>query len=159
VARVTQDDVQVYLDVDLYPIPENDAFPEEQTFADMVFARLGQAYDTTGWLSTPTTPALVRRIIAMLIAANRYNKKHAEDDDAGNRYAYKLENRAWELVNLILNDQAVLYDATLLEIAELNDPKFWPDDTTGVVAIYDALGRFFSEAGSEDIKFRMGASF
>jgi hypothetical protein len=157
-ARVTQGDVQVYLDVDLFPIPGNDTFPEEQTFADMVFARLGQAYDTTAWLTSGTTPALVRRILAMLIAANRYNKKHAEDDDAGNRYAYKLENRAWELVNMIVSGQALLYDGSLL-LSDLIDPKFWPDDTTGAVAIYDALGHFFSEAGSEDIKFRMGASF
>jgi hypothetical protein len=158
-ARITPDDVQVYLDVDTFPIPENDTIPEEPTFADMVFARLGQVYDTTGWTTSSNTPGLVRRILAMLVAANRYNKKHAEDDDAGNRYAFKLENRAWELVQLILSDQAVLYDASLLEIAELNDPKFWPDDTTGAVAIYDALGRLFSEAGSEDIKFRMGASW
>lgn len=148
----------MYLDVDLYPIPENDSFPEEQTFADMVFSRLSTAYTTTTWIDSATTPALVRRILAMLIAANRYNKKHAEDDDAGNRYAYKLENRAWELVNMIVSGQALLYDASLL-ISDLIDPKFWPDDTTGALEIYDALGVIVAPAGSEDIKFRMGASW
>lgn len=158
-ARVTPDDVQVYLDDDLFPIPENDQFPEEQSYADMVFARLGQAYDTTAWLNTASTPALVRRILAMLIAANRYNKKHAEDDDAGNKYAYKLENRAWDLVKLILEDQAVLYDATLLEIAELNDPRFWPTDATGASDVLDAMGNILAYQGADDIKFRMSASF
>jgi hypothetical protein len=158
-ARVTGTDVQVYLDEDLFPIPENDTFPEEPTFADMVFARLGQIYDTSTWLDTATTPSLIRRIIAMLVAANRYNKKHAEDDDAGNRYAYKLENRAWELVNLIMSDQAVLYDASLIELAELNDPRFWPTDATGASNVLDAMGHIVGVQGSDDIKFRMSASF
>jgi hypothetical protein len=158
-ARVTSDDVQVYLDEDLFEIPENDTFPEEQNFADIVFARLGQVYDTSTWLTTNTTPALVRRILAMLIAANRYNKKHSEDEDSGNKYAYKLENRAWDLIKLILDDQAVLYDASLLELAELNDPKFWPTDATGASEVQDALGYLVGVQGSDDIKFRMSASF
>ena len=102
------------------------------------------------------TPAKQRP--ALIISSKSYNKKHAEDDDAGNRYAYKLENRAWELVNMIVSGQALLYDASLL-ISDLIDPKFWPDDTTGAVAIYDALGFAIAPAGSEDIKFRMGSSF
>jgi hypothetical protein len=158
-ARVTSDDVQIYLDEDLFEVPENDTFPEEPTFADMVFARLGQVYDTSTWLTTVTTPALVRRILAMLIAANRYNKKHSEDEDSGNKYAYKLENRAWDLVKLIIDDQAVLYDASLLEIAELNDPKFWPTDTSNASEVRDALGYLFASQGNDDIKFRMSASF
>jgi|SRR5215218_4511004 len=158
-ARVTPDDVQVFLDEDLFEIPENDTFPEEQTFADLVFARLGQAYDTTTWTSTGTTPALVRRILSMLIAANRYNKAHAEDEDAGNKYAFKLENRAWELVKLILEDQAVLYDASFLELAELNDPKFWPTDASSASAVINALGFLVGPEGSDDVKFRMSASF
>lgn len=158
-ARVTGQDVQTFLDADLYPIRENDTFPEESTFADMVFARLGQVYNTSTWLDTSTTPTLVRRILAMLIAANRYNKKHSEDDDAGNRYANKLEARAWDLIELILNDQAVLYDASLLELAELNDPKFWPTDQTGASDVLDAMGNIVALQGADDIKFRMSASF
>lgn len=157
-ARVTPDDVQVYLDEDLFEIPENDTFPEEQTFADMVFSRLAGVYDTTGWTSTANTPGLVRRILAMLVAANKYNKKHSEDDDAGNRYAYKLENRAWELVNMIVSGQALLYDATLL-LSDLVDPKFWPTDTTGASMVLDAMGNIVGLEGSDDVKFRMSASF
>lgn len=157
-ARVTPDDVQVYLDEDLFQIAENDPLPEEQTFADQVFSRVSTAYDTATWVDTGSTPALVRRILAMLVAANRYNKAHSEDDDAGNRYAYKLENRAWELVNMIVSGQALLYDATLL-VSDLIDPKFWPNDTTGASDVLDALGHIVGVQGTDDIKFRMSSSF
>ena len=157
-ARVTPDDVQVYLDPDLFEIPENDLIPEEQTFADQVFSRVSTAYDVSTWVDAATTPGLVRRILAMLIAANRYNKAHSEDDDAGNRYAYKLENRAWELVNMIVSGQALLYDATLL-ISDVIDPKFWPTDASGASEVLDALGHIVGLEGSDDIKFRMSASF
>lgn len=157
-ARVTPDDIQVYLDEDLFEIPENDTVPEEQTFADQVFSRVSTAYDVSTWVNTATTPGLIRRILAMLIAANRYNKQHSEDDDAGNRYAYKLENRAWELVNMVVSGQALLYDATLL-VSDLIDPKFWPTDQTGASDVLDAMGHIVALQGADDIKFRMSSSF
>ena len=157
-ARVTPDDIQVYLDEDLFEIAENDLVPEEQTFADQVFSRVSTAYDVSTWVDAGSTPGLVRRILAMLIAANRYNKAHSEDDDAGNRYAYKLENRAWELVNMIVSGQALLYDSTLL-VSDLIDPKFWPTDTTGASDVMDAMGHIVGVQGTDDIKFRMSASF
>jgi hypothetical protein len=158
-AHVTVGDVQVYLDVNKLALPENDPLEEDQTFADIVFASVGQVYDFSSWTNETTTPALIRRVLAMLIAANRYNKIYSEEDDAGNRYADKIEARALEILASISDGTILLYDASLLPLPETHDPSFYPNDATGASIIYDALGFVVGEAGSEDIKFRMATTW
>jgi hypothetical protein len=153
--HVTVGDVQVWLDAGKLLIPENDTLPEDQTFADIVFGRIGQVYTTTTWVDATTTPPLIKRIIAMLIAANRYNKIYSEEDDAGNRYANKLEGRAYDMVNMIVSGQIIVLDPSAVPIAGANVPVFYPDDQTGAVEIMNALGEIIGIAGSEDIKFTM----
>lgn len=158
--HVTVGDVQVWLDAEKLELPDNDPLDEDQTFTDIVFSRVGQIYVTTGWTSATTTPAIIRRIIAMLIAANRYNKIYSEEDDAGNRYANKLEARAYDMIGMIVDGQIVVIDPVGgLPIANENNPVFWPDDTAGAIEIRNALGDLIGIAGSEEIKFTMAETW
>ena len=154
-AHVTIDEVQHWLDPDKLLIPENDPLDEDAEIAPTVLARIAVAYDVSAWDDVATTPAVVRKIIAMLIAANRYNKVYSETEDAGNRYANKLEGIAWNRVDWIVEGKLTLFDALDVLIADFARPKFYPDDNTGRSAIYNQLGVMVGEEGSEDIKFRM----
>lgn len=158
-AHVTVVEVQTWLDPDKLAIPGNDLLPEDAEIAPTVLGRLAVAYDVTGWDDVATTPAVVRKIIAMLIAANRYNKIYSETDDSGNRYANKLEGIAWDRVNQIVNGQIVIFDAADAIISDTSRPKFYPTDATGRSVIYDALGNVIGAEGSEDSKFNMAMRF
>ena|GEM_PF-6344239 len=158
-AHVTVDEVQHWLDPDKLLIPENDPLDEDAEIAPTVLARIAVAYDVSAWDDVASTPAVVRKIIAMLIAANRYNKVYSETEDAGNRYANKLEGIAWNRVDWIVEGKLILFDALDVLIADFARPMFYPDDNTGRSAIYNQLGVMVGEEGSEDIKFRMSMSW
>lgn len=158
-AHVSIDNVQVFLDKSKLTIDENDQLEDEPTYADIVLSRIANAYTVSGWIDAATTPTLVKRIIAMLIAAARYNKIYSEEDDAGNRYAGKLEARAYSLIDMVVSGQASLLDSSLATLPDFADPKFWPDDTTGALAVYNALGRQVAAPGDDDIKVRMSMTW
>ena len=158
-AHVSVAEVQHWLDPDKLEIPGNDPLPEDDEIAPTVLARIATAYDVSAWDTPSTTPAVVRKIIAMLVAANRYNKVYSETEDAGNRYANKLEGIAWNRVDWIVDGKLVLFDALDVLIADFARPKFYPDDNTGRSAIYNALGIKIGEEGSEERKFTMAMDF
>lgn len=159
-AHVSVAEVQHWLDPEKLHIAENDALPEDDQISPFVFGRLATIYNVAAWDTPSTTPSVVRKIIAMLIAANRYNKVYSETDDAGNRYAGKLEGVAWDRVNMIVNGQISLFDATGdVLITNLTDTEFWPTDATGRSDVMNALGIVTAVAGDDDIKFRMSQTF
>lgn len=158
-AHVTYLEVQGWLDKDREPIPENDPLSDDAQFATIVLAKISQVMETSTWVDVSTTPPVVRKIISALIAANRYNRIYAEEEDAGNKYANKLENRAWDWVQQIVDGKMVVLDNSGNPILNINDPTYYPTDATGAAIIYDALGNVVGEAGSEDIKFLMGTKF
>jgi hypothetical protein len=151
-------EVQSWLDAGKLSLAANDPLPEEQNAATMVLARLTPVYpdNVPTWINTATTPLIVRVVISALTASYRYNKIYSEEEDSGNRYASKLEGRALELLSMLVNgDLAITEVPTIVTF----DPLFWPDDTTGALIIYDALGNQIGVEGSEDIRFTMGARF
>jgi|SRR6266540_3329450 len=158
-AHVTVAEVQGWLDKDREPIDLNDPLDDDVQFSTLVFAKIQQVMDTVGWTSVSTTPPIIRKIIACLMAANRYNRIYAEEEDAGNLYANKLERRAWDWVQQIVDGMMVVLDNSGTEILNANDPRFYPNDATGAATIYNALGNKIGEPGSEDIKFTMARVF
>jgi hypothetical protein len=158
-AHVTVAEVQGWLDKDREPIPENDPLDDDVQFSTLVFAKIQQVMNTAGWIDVSTTPPVIRKIIACLVAANRYNRIYAEEEDAGNKYAGKLERLAWGWIQDIIDGKMVVLDNSGVEILNANDPRFYPTDATGAATIYDALGNKIGEPGSEDIKFTMAATF
>jgi hypothetical protein len=147
-------EVQSWLDPGKLLLPNNDPLPEEFNQATIVLARLSQVYNTATWVDAATTPMLVRVIIAIRIAANRYNKSYSEESDAGNKYANKLERMAENLLQDLANGILQLTDAESTN-PSANNPIFYPDDLTGASQIVDAQGFIIGWEGSEDIKFTM----
>jgi hypothetical protein len=153
--HVTIPEVQSWLDAGKIELPTNDTLPEEFNVSTYVLAKLGQIYNVSTWVDTTTTPNLVRVIISAKVAASRYNKLYSEEDDAGNKYANKLEVWAEGIITALLNGTIVLVDYPTPVTA--NDPAYYPNDATGSDVILDALGNVVGiGAGAEDIKFRMG---
>jgi hypothetical protein len=153
--HVTIAEVQSWLDAGKLELPATDTLPEEFNVSTYVLAKLGQIYNVATWVDNATTPNLVRVVISAKVAANRYNKLYSEEDDAGNKYANKLEVWAESIITALLNGTIVLVDYPTPITA--NDPAYYPNDLTGSDTIVDALGFIVGAgAGSEDIKFRMG---
>lgn len=159
-AHISIAEVQHWLDPSKLEIPDNDQLVEDAEIAPLVLGRLATTYNVAAWDTPSTTPSVVRKIIAMLVAGNRYNKVYSETDDAGNRYAGKLEGRAWDLVNMIVDGKISLFDATGdVLISNITESKFWPNDDTGRSDVMNALGRVTAVAGDNDIKFKMSMTF
>lgn len=158
-SHVTVAEVQSWLDQDKLPLAPNDPLPEEANAAAGVLARLANVYpEASTWTDNTNTPALVRVIISALTAAYRYNKIYSEEEDAGNRYAGKLEGRALEMLSMLVNGDVLITDVPVTLITSF-DPLFWPGDLTGATKIYDGQGLLIGWEGSEDIKFHMSDRF
>lgn len=158
-AHVTIAEVQGWLDPDRLAIPANDALIDDVQFSVPVLAKVAQVMDTSTWVDVSTTPPLIRKIISALIAANRYNRIYSEEEDAGNKYADKLEKMAWGWAQAIVDGKMVVFDNSGTEVLNNNDPAFHPRDVTGAQIIYDALGNARGWEGSEEIKFFMADTF
>ena len=145
------DDVQVWLEETKLNLDQGDELLEEPFQSEIVLARLGACeIDTSLWVDIATTPAMIRGIIGMLVAAQRYNKVYSESEDGGNPYADKLQ----EMANVLLMGICMgTLDVTGIpdSPASLNQgtPVFYPMDNTGLLDEDDGAG----------IKFTMGMRF
>jgi len=160
--HVTIEEVQAWLDENKLELPDNDPLPEEQHVVNHVFSSVAQIFDTSTWVDADTTPDLLRTIISGLVAARRYNKVYSESDDAGNRYANKIENQLNVLLEQVVDGTITLIDveggSSPAQISA-NNPVYWPTDLTGALEVFDARGILIQPAGSQDIKFRIGQEF
>jgi hypothetical protein len=95
-ALITLDEVQPWLEESKLRLAQDDELVEEVTASPLVLGKLAARFDTSTWVDENTTPEIVRKCIAMLCAAWRYNKHYSESEDgAGNPYANKLERMVW----------------------------------------------------------------
>lgn len=122
----------------------------------LAFSDISSAYDVSTWISPTSTPKLVRAAISMLIAAWEYQRAYSEED--GSNYGDKLEIRARLLIEGIAGGTTILEELPG-EGTTTTSPEFYPDDSTGYSDIYDANDNLIGLAGSEDIKFTMGARY
>ena len=151
-ALIDVDDVQPWLEVSKLRLDTSDKLAEEPFQSELVRSRLASCdIDVTVWTDTTDTPSLVKSIIGMLVAAQKYNTYYSETEDAaGNPYANKLEERAQLLLEGICAGTIDLLDI-------IDDPAttgfgsvlFYPDDMTGAL----------EENEEESVRFTMGKIF
>jgi hypothetical protein len=152
VPLIDVDDVQPWLEVSKLRLDTDDKLLEEPFQSEFVKSRLASCdIDVTVWIDAATTPSLIKSIIGMLVAAQRYNTYYSEtDEEAGNPYANKLEERSMLLLEGICAGTIDLLDIT-------DDPAttgfgsvlFYPDDDVGVL----------EENKEEAVRFSMGKVF
>ena len=145
------DDVQPWLEESKLRLDSADDLIEEPFISELVRSRLAScSLDVSSWVDTDTTPLMVKAIIGMLVAAQRYNRYYSETDEAGNPYANKLEERGYMLLDGICLGTIDLLDVT-------DDPTstgsssilFYPTDLTGVLP----------EESEAAVRFTMGQRF
>lgn len=159
-AVIVVGDVQAWLEATKLTLGVNftaDQLTLEQVAQTKVFAALSPVYSTTTWVDSGSTPQMVRNIIAMYTAAYLYNKQYSEDDPTITSYGTWLIGMADGLIAGLIDGSLSLSEVP--NPSNPTNPSYYPDDTTGAVVQYDALGYPIGYAGSEDIKFRMGARF
>lgn len=117
-------DAQAWTEPTKLPISALDAALEDNV-TKLVFGMLTPTYNTTGWTSEATTPALVRTIIAMHYVAWLYDKHYAQEAEesayANTLRRYADANIAGLLAGTITLDEYVLP-------AEVFNPSFFPND-------------------------------
>lgn len=141
---ITLDEVQIWLEATKLRLASDDELVEEPPTSTYVLARLSGAYDTSTWSDASSTPALVRQIISMLVAARRYNKTYSEASDAGNPYADKLEQQAMTMLEQIVDGTLALEEITTEGPSVSGTLSFYPTDSSTLIDDEDDAGRAFS---------------
>lgn len=110
---VTAQDVQNWLEPSKLRINSDDDLVEEIHARSIVLGALQTRFDTSSWVEADSTPRLIRTIISMLVAAYRYNQAYSETlGEQSQSYADKLEERAYLLLQQVVDGQLVLEEAT-----------------------------------------------
>lgn len=144
-ALVTVDEVQAWLESTKLRLDHDDELVEEIHISRIVLSKLSTRFDVDTWLDPTTTPGLVRTIISMLTAASRYNKVYSESDaDAGNPYANKLEEMAYEMLEQLLTGEMILTDVTDSGPNVEGTVTFYPTDASSLIDDEDDSDRKFS---------------
>lgn len=144
-AHVTVKEVQSWLEKTKLRIDQDDELVEEEQVAPLVLGRLASRFTVSGWTDATSTPEAVRKVIAMLVAAARYNAAYSETaEDAGNPYALKLEQFAWDLVERMLDGSFVLTDVTLDGPGVEGILSFYPTDASTSIDDETDAGRAFT---------------
>ncbi|MHA2047125.1 MAG: hypothetical protein ACW99G_20225 [Candidatus Thorarchaeota archaeon] len=148
-ALIDVDDVQPWLEPTKLRLDHDDPLTEEPFQSEFVKSRLASCdIDVTTWLDAATTPTLIKSIIGMLVAAQRYNTYYSETEDAGNAYANKLEERASMLLEGVCSGSIDLLDITDDPATTgFGSPLFYPDDSVGILV------------PEEGVRFTMGKKF
>lgn len=91
-----------------------------------VLGNIGQVADTSTWISSGTTPDLVKTIIAKFYVAWLIDRQYSSDDDLS-AYAALLRSTALALQNSIVASEIDIPGNTNTDSGL---PSSWPDDTT-----------------------------
>jgi hypothetical protein len=97
-----------------------------------VLSAVASSYDVSTWVSPATTPAMIKKIIAMEYVSWLYNRTYSEDEDNTNSYANKLMAMAEAALSEII---AGTLD--LLEVPNTSTgpgtPAFYPTDASSAL--------------------------
>lgn len=117
----------------------------EQTVVAYVLGRLQDTYNTTVWTGASSTPALIRKIISMFVAAWNYQVLYSDDDDLSNfGQMLKAEAEKWlEGVAAGKYDLGIAFPPLDSGIF-MSDVDFWPNNTTyGPAFLMDPVEQVF----------------
>lgn len=106
-AVITVDDVQAYLEETKAPYTALETGPVAYATAE-IFGILERRYDTTAWITTTNTPALVRNAVAMLTAGLYIKKLYGEDNADDNAYADMLQKQAYTAAHSLVEGTMVM---------------------------------------------------
>ena len=153
-------DANAHLDGTKIEFASNSDAAKEASVADaFVRARLSDTFPdhVANWDydgSPEATPAIVRTIAGMLMAAQRYERLYSEETLDGNDYAQRLRDRATLMLDGIVAGQLSLDDVAY-DIDTLTEAMFYPNDATVIV---DPAPVGLS-AGDPDRRFAMDTVF
>src|SRR4051794_23464143 len=82
--------------------------PLEQTASNFVIQKLAKFFDVSTWVSTATTPELIRNLIAMYYASFEYDRAYADDATDTSNYAFILRRLVDTNINGLINGDIVL---------------------------------------------------
>jgi len=121
-----------------------DAAPEATSVDNIVRAYLKDTFpdNVDLWDANPgtgqeATPAIIREIASLLMAAYRYEKVYSLDLTAGPTYASVLEARAMALIEGIKAGTITLIDTTY-DAPHFDQGNFYPNDMTIVTDDMDS---------------------
>lgn len=100
----------------------------EEQIASQVLGKVAQAFDTSSWLDRPTTPTVVRSIIAMYYTAWYYDRTFSSDNEA-NVYAEKLRAAADAYLQNILEGLTPIDGV----VTSTGSPVFYPTDASSAM--------------------------
>lgn len=123
----------------------------EEQVSSQILGRVATIYDTSSWVSSLTTPKLIKTIIAMYYTAWMYNKLYSDDNDDTNGYADKLMSMADTLLQNIMEGLTVIPGVTPTD--DPSEPSFYPTDASS------ALEATVEDPSLGPAKFSMGTIF
>jgi hypothetical protein len=100
----------------------------EANISSQILARVAMTYDVSSWITSDTTPKLIRSIIAMYYAAHEYYRRYANDNDDTNAYADKLTAMADAALANILDGTTII--PGILPTGDSSAPSFYPTDVS-----------------------------
>lgn len=103
----------------------------EESMATQVLARVSQAYETTSWVSSGTTPKLIRKIIAMMYVGWYFQRTYSEEEET-NSYGLMLIAQAERLIEGIVTGSLSLPDSSEPSL-NVDAPSFYPTDASSLL--------------------------
>ena len=152
---VTSTEVQQWLESTKLGVDHVDTELEDSAIT-YIKARVADTTDVSAWTDSSDTPALILKLVSMLVAAWIYERTYSESTSDQPSWAQRLERMVETILTGIAAGTISLVDDPS---APADTIAFLPDDNTGVENVYDALGNLIGASGSEDIKFTMGVKF
>lgn len=148
--RIALEEAVAWVEGTKFAISALDTFLLDQ-IEEEILARVGSAYDTSGWTTPVNTPRIVRVAIAKTYVAWTYRKSYSEsltDDDAA--YAALLQANA-ELIIGGLIDGSIEVPGGPEPFT--GSPSFYPTDSSS------AMEATFEDPSLGPAKFSMGQVF
>lgn len=130
--HVSDVEVQQWIQDDRLQVTDVDPVLESSAFS-RVEGALSLRYDTSTWTGTTTTPALVRSVISMLMAAYIMNRSHAEVTADVDSYGIHLESSALELLGALADGSITIGD-DITGTYSTGQPRFFPNDLATSIA-------------------------
>lgn len=129
-ALITSDEVQAWLSTDRLQLLVTEDLPEESTVSNEVLARISAiGHDVSGWTDSSNTPATVKDVIALRVAAYRILKVYADQDEES-MYANRLLRWADDILEGIIAGTVEMTEDPL--DTDITTPLFFPTDTSSV---------------------------
>jgi hypothetical protein len=126
--HVTEEDVQAWLEPTKMTVNTIDIELEQQIAAE-IMGVLASVHpeQVPSWTTAINTPIIVKKIIAMQLAGWMYLRQYSETDD-GNPYAYRLINKAEDLLQGIISGAVDIVEVPGVPTA--GQPVFFPTDAS-----------------------------